>query len=101
MCQHSQKMLKTLGFTLGFYHLHRDVVNVNAYKAVFDPSVKSCPFKKWVCLNRSVLFKYNYNNIWASMWENLSLAFANNKVADQPVPPHSLISTFVIRLFKK
>ena len=29
--------------------------------------------------------------------KNLSLPYANNKGADQPVLPHSLISTFVVR----
>ena len=34
--------------------------------------------------------------IWAFWRENLILMHANNKGADQPVHPHSLISTFVI-----
>ena len=29
-------------------------------------------------------------------WENLPFAYANNKDADQPAHPHSLISAFVI-----
>ena len=33
---------------------------------------------------------------WASTQENLSLGFVNNKGADQPAQPRSLISTFVI-----
>ena len=37
-------------------------------------------------------------NIWASTRENLSSVFANNKGADQPAHPRSLISAFVIRL---
>ena len=35
--------------------------------------------------------------IWASSWENLLLPFANNKRADQPAHPCSLISIFVVR----
>ena len=35
--------------------------------------------------------------IWATAWENLFMLYANNKGADQPAPPHSLISTFVVR----
>ena len=38
--------------------------------------------------------------IWASTRENLSLVFANNKGADQPVHPHRLISPFVIRFLQ-
>ena len=34
--------------------------------------------------------------IWATSWENLFLSYANNKSADQPAHPCSLISTFVI-----
>ena len=36
---------------------------------------------------------------WASSRENLSLGFENNKSADQPAHPCSLISTFVIISF--
>ena len=35
--------------------------------------------------------------ISATSWENLFLPYANNKGADQPAHPRSLISTFVIR----
>ena len=38
--------------------------------------------------------------IWASMQENLSSGFANNKGADQPAHPNSLISTFIICLLE-
>ena len=34
---------------------------------------------------------------WASSWENLFMPYANNKGADQPEHPRSLISTFVVR----
>ena len=34
---------------------------------------------------------------WATSWENLFMPYANNKGADQPAHPHSLISAFVIR----
>ena len=34
--------------------------------------------------------------VWASSWENLFMPYANNKSADQPAHPHSLISAFVI-----
>ena len=32
---------------------------------------------------------------WATSWENLFKPYANNKGADRPARPHSLISTFV------
>ena len=34
--------------------------------------------------------------IWATSWENLFMPYGNNKGADQPAHPHSLISTFVV-----
>ena len=36
------------------------------------------------------------SSIWASSWQNLSYANANNKSANQPMHPRSLISTFVV-----
>ena len=30
-------------------------------------------------------------------WENLFIPYANNKGADQPAHPHSLISAFIVR----
>ena len=36
-------------------------------------------------------------NNWATSWENLFLPYANNKGADQPAHPRSLISAFIIR----
>ena len=34
--------------------------------------------------------------IWATAWENLFMPYANNKDADQPAHPRSLISYFVV-----
>ena len=34
---------------------------------------------------------------WATSWENLFIPYANNKDADQPAHPRSLISVFVVR----
>ena len=39
----------------------------------------------------------NYDYKWAKSWENLFLPYANNKGADQPAHPRSLISAFVVR----
>ena len=36
-------------------------------------------------------------NIWATSWENLFKPYANNKGADQPAHPRSLISPIVVR----
>ena len=43
------------------------------------------------------LLRYFYLIIWATSWENLFLPYANNKDADQPAHPRSLINVFVIR----
>ena len=37
-----------------------------------------------------------YSTIWVPSWENLFLPYANDKGADQPAHPHSLISAFVV-----
>ena len=34
---------------------------------------------------------------WTKSWENLFLSYVNNKSADQPAHPRSLISAFVVR----
>ena len=34
--------------------------------------------------------------IWATPWENLIMPYANNKGADQPAHPRSLISAFIV-----
>ena len=44
---------------------------------------------------------YHYICIWASMRESLSLGLANNnKVTDQPMHPHSLISALLFTYWK-
>ena len=43
---------------------------------------------------------HKFISIWASVGENWSSRFVNNKGADQPAHPHRLISTFIIPLFK-
>ena len=45
---------------------------------------------------RFLSFIQRLNIIWATSWENLFLPYANNKGADQPAHPHSLISAFVV-----
>ena len=45
-----------------------------------------------------VVFYYDATSIiWAASWQKLFLAYANDKGADQPAHPRSLISTFVVR----
>ena len=46
--------------------------------------------------SRSLLRLQGRQN-WATSWENLLLPYENNKGADQPVHPRSLISAFVVR----
>ena len=40
---------------------------------------------------------FKHSSIWAMSWENFILPYANNKDADQPAHPCSLISVIVIR----
>ena len=51
-----------------------------------------------ICVMICFLFLVPYWKamIWATSWENLFLPYANNKGADQPAHPRSLISTFVV-----
>ena len=52
-------------------------------------SILNCGFS-FICL--SICFI-----LWATPWENLFVPYANNKGADQPAHPRSLISAFVVR----
>ena len=46
----------------------------------------------------AICMKILFNvRIWASLLENKTLLYDNNKGADQPGHPHSLTSAFVIR----
>ena len=45
---------------------------------------------------RSSVCGANTEKKWATSWENLFLPYVNNKGADQPAHPRSLISAFVI-----
>ena len=49
----------------------------------------------YTCMIAQHFEKLN-KSIWAPLLESLTLLYANNKGADQPVHPRSLISTFVI-----
>ena len=51
-----------------------------------------------VCYNINAIWTRNQSCfIWTTSWENLFMQYANNKGADQPVHPRSLISAFVVR----
>ena len=41
ICQVPREMLKTSAYGLGFQHLPRDLANVNAWKSMFDPYIKT------------------------------------------------------------
>ena len=49
------------------------------------------------CLFICIKYKNFCRKMWAMPWENLFMPYANNKGADRPARPHSLISTFVVR----
>ena len=63
--------------------------------AICPPKVK--PLNQYEA-NHLRINQSSYKVIGASRRETLSLEFANNKGADQPADPRSLISAFVIRL---
>ena len=44
ICQVPWEVLKTAAFGLGFQHVPRDLANVNAWKTMFDPYIKSINF---------------------------------------------------------
>ena len=54
--------------------------------------------EKYVLENTMVLKICRADLIWAMSWENLFMAYANNKGADQPAHPRSLISTCVVHV---
>ena len=41
-----------------------------------------------------------YSDIWAMSWDDLFMPYAYNKVADQPVHMHSMISAFIVRCLR-
>ena len=55
--------------------------------------------KRWdgYLVKLQAVYTPGYELIWAMSWENLFYAYANNKGADQPAHPRSLISAFVVR----
>ena len=74
---------------------------INVYMMLLDQTSKSCnnisdAYNLLVYL-RNRKYADSATFIWATSWENLIMPYANNKGADQPVYPRSLISTFVVR----
>ena len=51
----------------------------------------------WLCCLQRFHVNKTTLEIWAMSWEKLFQPYGNNKGADQPVHPRSLISTFVVR----
>ena len=61
-------------------------------KISFENSINIYKSRDGIC------FVWNLTrSIWATSWENLFMPDANNKGADQPAHPRSLISAFVVR----
>ena len=50
----------------------------------------------WICSHVCCWLRYRAWPIWATLWENLFIPYANNKGADQPAHPCSLISAFIV-----
>ena len=52
----------------------------------------------WAGSNYHHIITFNlFGSTWATSWENLFMPYANNKGADQPAHPRSLINAFVVR----
>ena len=54
-------------------------------------------FFSYLILNAWHYYTLRGEDIWAISWENLFMPYENNKCADQPAHPCSLLSTFVVR----
>ena len=65
--------------------LTKDIEILSSTKTLLLPLLLLLLFKNWLQCK------------WATSWEKLFLPYANNKGADQPAHPRSLISAFVIR----
>ena len=69
-----------------FFHERPQDSSILAFQTISLISLSFCVIKEnWI------MFK------GAMSWENLFMPYANNKGADQPAHPRSLISTFVVR----
>ena len=92
----------------GEHCLHRPVCQSLWWLSPLIPLLTICVTKSLsneYVTNKDRMSEFSYFYIskpaitfnWASSWENLFLLYANNKGADQPAHPRSLISTFVVR----
>ena len=88
------------------YHLQHDLFDGLHYilellfsKTRFrDLFCFQCKYRKCVHWGKSCQQSWQLLvDIWAISWENLFMPYANNKGADQPAYPQSLISAFVVR----
>ena len=83
-----------LFFTEGISSVGRDWAKLNVFKeTTYTQAKKILLFVIYPAKPVVVIHKH----IWATSWENLFMQYANNKGADQPAHPRSLISTFVVR----
>ena len=69
---------------------HHEIDHLSAANA----KIKRCENRFTVI---SLLHWSSTVTIWAAAWENLFMPYANNKGADQPAHPRSLISAYVVR----
>ena len=86
-------------------NVHKSCVLLNWVRAlVFSEHFTNfAPRTNYVCLvcatTRGAIKNFHIKSlsaIWATSWKNLFMSYANNKGADQPALPRSLISAFVV-----
>ena len=85
---------KNINVSTRFYQIHQ-VFHKRLNISIILKSIKG--HNSVEKFEKIMYISHNMDHIWASSWENLFLPYANNKGADQPAHPHSLISTFVVR----
>ena len=89
-----------MGWTSSFLKKKHRYIAGKALETRFDCSIYTKYLHNINASEQNIYWDLNiidYQNIiWASSWDNLFLSYANNKGADQPAHPRSLISTFVV-----
>ena len=82
----------------GIYMINRMIGDFHYY--LVKRGVSVFPFEPGHCfpyLQHAKAVKNILEYQWATLWENLFIPYANNKGADQPAHPRSLINAFVVR----
>ena len=99
LCSHVFKSCLSLWSSAWGYML---LVHLFVYLSCITFRIFSFPLRVrgwlWIIILGLPVFVHLFSDhTWATSWKSLFMAYANNKGADQPVHPRSLISTFVVR----